>query len=307
MSDDRVPDVSPDLPSTTWRLALAALARLPQGALSRSFGALADTPLPRPLRRVVLGTFARALGIDAAQAERPITDYGSINEFFVRKLKPGTRPWPGDPTSAGSPVEGIVGQLGRVESGALIQAKGRIYSAARLLDDEVEARRFDHGSYITLYLSPRHYHRIHAPMTGEIVQARHIPGQLLPVNAPSVAHISDLFATNERLACYIDTAVGRVAVVAVGAYNVGRISASFDNKWSPQAWVTNRRGVRAETRTYDPSIHVRAGDEIMAFHLGSTVVLLFEDPSLRLRGDLRPGDEVALGQQLALPAAHGDD
>lgn len=299
MSDAHVPAVSPDLPAPAWRVVLAALRRLPQGALSRSFGRLADTPIPRPLRRVILGAFARAAGIDAAQAELPIDEYRSLNDFFVRRLKPGSRNWPSAPTTVGSPVEAVVGQSGAITAGTLLQAKGRWYSAAMLLDDEAEARRYERGSYVTLYLSPRHYHRIHAPAAGAIAKARHIPGQLLPVNGPSVAHVANLFALNERLVCYLDCAVGRIALVAIGAYNVGRISAVFDPAWSAAGWVTNVKAARPETKEYQPAVAVAAGAEIMAFHLGSTLVVLFEPGRVRLGALLLPGEEVLLGQPIA--------
>jgi phosphatidylserine decarboxylase len=299
MTEARVPAVSPELPSPVWRATLAALRRLPQGALSRSFGKLADTPIPRPLRRMVLGGFARTLGIDAAQAELPIDQYQSLNEFFVRKLKAGARTWPSAATTAGSPVEAVVGQCGAITAGTLLQAKGRWYSAAMLLDDEGEARQYERGSYITLYLSPRHYHRIHAPTAGSIAKARHIPGQLLPVNAPSVAHVPNLFAVNERLVCYLDSVIGRIALVAIGAYNVGRISAAFDPDWSSAAWVTNVKRARAQTKEYRAALPLQAGDEIMAFHLGSTVVVLFEPGRVKLSSMLQPGEEVLLGQPIA--------
>lgn len=293
MTDTNVPDVTPELPSAGWRVALGMLARLPQGALSRGFGRLADTPIPVGMRRTVLGTFARALGIDASTAELPIEQYTSLNNFFVRKLKPGARSWPASPDVAGSPVESVVGQLGTIEEGRLLQAKGRSYTAAALLDDWKEAARYDGGTFITLYLSPRHYHRIHAPVAGTIGRARHIPGYLLPVNAPSVTHVADLFAVNERLVCYEDSAIGRIAIVAVGAYNVGRITAAFDPELR-----TNRRKSETSDRNYEPAVRVGMGDEIMAFQLGSTVVALFE-PGVRLNENLKPGTDVLLGQPIA--------
>src|SRR5688500_10348630 len=110
MKDGQVPSVSPDLPSRGWRMALAVLHRLPQGALSRSFGWLADTPLPKALRRPVLAAFARGVGIDVAEAELSLEEYASLNAFFVRRLKAGTRPWTLELNKAGSPVDGVVGQ-----------------------------------------------------------------------------------------------------------------------------------------------------------------------------------------------------
>lgn len=306
--DERVPEVSPEIPSGAWRAILALLGRLPQAGLSRAFGRIADIPLPRGLRRPVLGIFANAVGVDLAEAERPLEDYGSLNEFFVRRLRPDARTWPNDPRIVGSPVDGITGQVGTIRDGKIVQAKGRWYSAADLLDDASEAERFDGGSFATLYLSPRHYHRIHSPTGGTIPAARHIPGALFPVNAPAVTHIPDLFARNERLVCYLDGPVGRVAIVAVGAYNVGRISAAFDPEWNAPTgknrWVTNRPGARPETHTYTPPIHVDQGDEIMAFHLGSTVVLLFEPGRVVLDRDLQVGRPVRLGQAIAEAAGN---
>jgi len=299
-----VPTVTPEMPSGTWRALLALLARLPQGALSRGFGAAADVQIPRALRPAVLGGFARAVGIDLGEAELPLVEYPTLNAFFVRRLKPGVREWPGSAAVAGSPVDGVVGQVGRIEGeGRLVQAKGRLYSAAELLDDAEAAARYQGGTFATIYLSPRHYHRIHAPVGGSIPMARHVPGALLPVNAAAVAHIPDLFAKNERLICYLDTEqMGRVAAVAVGAYNVGRISAAFDPRWNvpegESGWVTNRGTARAETRSYAPAVPVAQGGQIMAFHLGSTVVLLWEAGCGELAEGVVPGAPIRLGAPL---------
>lgn len=297
MPEPQVPAVSPEVPATHWRALLALLGRLPQAGMSRSLGAVADLKLPRRLRRPVIGTFARAVGIDLAEAEHDIAEYDSINAFFVRRLRPGVREWPHDPATAASPVDGIIGQHGRITGGRLIQAKGRHYEAGALLGSDEEARRFDGGSFVTIYLSPRHYHRIHAPCTGQIRHARHVPGALLPVNAPAVAHVPDLFPRNERVTCSIDAGFGRVAVVAVGAYNVGRISTAFDDAWvGPGRSVANRRGARGEERHYEPPLRIEQGAELMAFHLGSTIVLLCE-PGPRLTAG-EPGTEVRLGTVL---------
>ncbi len=299
-----IPDVSPDLPGRGWRFSLALLGRLPQAALSRGLGHVADLPVPRALRTTVLGTVARRLGIDLGEAALPLDEYGSLNELFVRQLKPGVRTWPNDSRAIASPVDGIVGQLGRIEDGTLMQAKGRRYRAADLLDgdDPREGERFRNGSFVTLYLSPRHYHRIHSPIAGSIFAAWHVPGALLPVNAAAVMHVDNLFPRNERLVAELQTALGRVALVAVGAYNVGRISAAFDPRWSGvkgRAWVTNRPGGdAAQSKRYDPPIPIAQGAEIMAFHLGSTVVLLMES-AVQLASGMTPGREVRMGEVIA--------
>jgi phosphatidylserine decarboxylase len=294
------PEVSPELPSAGWRATLALLGRLPQAGLSRSLGRLADIPVPRRLRPTVYRRFARAVGADLAEVERPLEEYGSVNEFFVRRLKPGLRRWPADPDAVGSPVDGIVGAVGPIERGTAIQAKGRRYSVAQLLGSADGARTYEGGWLLTLYLSPRHYHRVHAPVGGTIAHARHVPGTLLPVNAPSVAHVPDLFARNERVLCTIDSPLGPVAAIAVGAYNVARISTAFDPSWSGErAWVSNRRDRVEAERTYRPPLRIERGAELMAFHLGSTVILLFERGRIELDEACRPGREVRLGETLA--------
>ncbi len=150
-----VPDVTPDLPGLHWRATLRLLTRLPQGAMSRGFGRLADVHLPPRLRRPVLRAFARATGIDASEAELPLDAYPTINRFFVRRLRPGLRAWPDADDVAGSPVDGTVGQSGAIRSGTLVQAKGRRYSAADLLSDEREAAR-------RRQLGERRYVAVHA-------------------------------------------------------------------------------------------------------------------------------------------------
>jgi phosphatidylserine decarboxylase len=295
--DTAVPDVTPELPGLHWRATLGLLERLPQAALSRALGRIADTPLPRPLRRPVLRGVARALGIDVDEAELPLEAYGSANAFFVRRLRPDARSWPHDDATIASPVDGIMGQRGSIVDGQLMQAKGRRYTAAALLGGEQDAAAFDGGTFLTIYLSPRHYHRIHAPCSGAITMARHVPGALLPVNEPGVIHIPDLFPRNERVICTIDGPLGRAAVVAVGAYNVGRISTAFDSAWGgPNGSVANRRGAVEEMRRYDPPLPIAQGDEIMAFHLGSTIVALFE-AGARIDAP-PPGSEVHLGDVL---------
>jgi phosphatidylserine decarboxylase len=266
-------------------------------------GRLTDLQIPRPLRAGFLRLFARVVGIDTSEVELPLAEYPSVNRFFVRRLKPGVREIVHDPSVVVSPVDGIAGEIGQVTDGRLLQVKGHHYSVASLLDDDSAAARFDGGCFITLYLSPRHYHRIHSPCAGKIMRARHVPGGLLPVNRPSVALNPELFTRNERLVCHVDSDQGQTAVVAVGAFNVGRISAAFDREWNrpvgEDGGVSNRRGAVASTRSYDPPIEIGQGDEIMAFHLGSTVVLLLEQQRFKLLPELAPGVEVRVGQPLA--------
>jgi phosphatidylserine decarboxylase len=282
----------------TWSFLLKLLARLPQGALSRAAGWLADRTLPSILRGPVIGGFARAVGIRQDEAEAPPAEYRSVGAYFVRRLRPDVRSWPDSPSDLGSPVDGVVGALGPLSDGQLIQAKGLTYDAGALVGDELEGARYHGGAFLTLYLSPRHYHRIHTPLPGEILRARSIPGRLMPVNLPAVRTIPDLFPQNERMVLFLEGAYS-VALVAVGAFNVGRITVPFD-----PSWVTNRP--RAGVLSRDVRQRVGVGDEVAAFHLGSTVVLLIAPlpdgrPLPPFAPELVPGAEVQLGRRIFAP------
>jgi phosphatidylserine decarboxylase len=290
-----------------WRAALRLLRLLPQGLLSRLAGRVAEIPLPPFLRGPVNGIFARLVGVDLSESLGAPRDYPTVSAFFGRELRPGLRGWPPDDGVPGSPVDGRIGVCGRLSEGTALQAKGIPYSVADLLGSGSDGARFRSGVFVTLYLSPRHYHRIHAPARARIGKARAIPGRLLPVNLPAVRRIPNLFPRNERLVAFLESPDLAMALVAVGAYNVGRISAAFDPPWNgPRGrGVTNRAGFREpEERSYDSPIEVAAGDEIMRFHLGSTVVLLMTPlggGGLRLNPTLVEGAEILLGTPLLDP------
>lgn len=298
-------------PSLRWRLLLRVLRRLPQGVLSRATGALADLPLPRFLRGPVIEGFARVVGVDLGEVAGSPRDFKSVGAFFVRQLRKGVRSWPEDLHVVASPVDGVVGALGEIREGTVLQAKGLPYEIGELLalpaSPELDSRRFEGGRYLTLYLSPRHYHRIHAPTSGDLLRAQAVPGRLLPVNEPAIRGIPRLFPRNERLILWMDAEGALLALVAVGAFNVGRISVAFDEEWNgPRGkGVTNRPGRRGGgVREYAPPLPLSRGDEVAAFHLGSTVVLLLapdaEGQVPELVPDLRPGTEIRLGDALTV-------
>lgn len=292
--------------SLGWRAFLALLRILPQGAFSRLWGHFAAVRFPTFFQRRLNRGFAGLFRVQVEEAESPPESYPSLSTFFVRRLRSGVRHWPEDLSIPGSPVDGVLGRHGILSEGVALQAKGIPYRVADLLGSEARAKAFTTGVFLTLYLSPRHYHRIHAPISGELDEAIAVPGRLLPVNLPAVRSIPDLFPRNERLIAFLEGDGINAAVVAVGAYNVGRISARFDPAWGgeQEASVTNLRGQRIPVRRrYDPALHIERGEEIMAFHLGSTVVLLLngEDRRISMNPGLREGDEVPLGTPLLVP------
>jgi phosphatidylserine decarboxylase len=261
---------------TGGRLFVRAVSR---PGFSRPMARLADARLPGPLLRALIRSWIRGYGVDMSEAAEPVSAYPTFNAFFTRKLKAGARPLDPDPGAVTSPSDSLVYSIGPVpESGLLEQIKGRTYALETLLGSAEDARPFAGGTHATLYLSPSMYHRVHAPVDGLVRSWRYLPGRLYPVNALAVRHVERLFAVNERVVVRIDSeAFGPVAVVFVGATNVGRISLSFTDL------VTNTGGAPLHAAPPQP-IPLRKGDELGAFNLGSTVVLLVADPRLRPAG-----------------------
>jgi phosphatidylserine decarboxylase len=191
-----------------------------------------------------------------------------------------------------SPVDARVAGSGVAEEGRLLQAKGIDYSLSALLNDPIDGRAFEGGAWLTLYLAPKDYHRIHAPLDAEIEGYSYIPGTLWPVNAAGTRLVKGLFCANERLVTFLRTAAGRVAVVKVGAMCVGRIRACYDD-------VVTNAGRGASRRRYERTVPVKKGEELAVFELGSTVILLFEPGRVALEPSLVEGARVRMGQAIA--------
>lgn len=264
------------------------LRYVPKNHLSRTIGRLVHARWPRPISRRLVHWFAKTYEIDIDAASQPAESYPSIGHFFIRDLREGLRPIESDFVS---PVDGVLRNYGTVTGGRLEQIKGKTYTVARFLGDEEEAKRFEHGVYFNLYLSPQDYHHVHSPVGGGIVRSVHIPGKLWPVNDWSLANIDELFSINERVVTYIDCALGRVAVVMIGATNVGKISVVYDSFISNSA-AANRTAVR----NYNPPIPIETGARLGTFHMGSSVVVLLEPGRIDLeRVRLERGKKVQYG------------
>lgn len=275
------------------RLLITVLAVLPKHLMSRTAGWLANRPVARPLRPAVYRAYARIFGAVPEEAELPLSEYPTVNAFFTRALKPGLRPVA--PQSIVSPADAAVGASGPVVDGTLLQAKGRNYSLVALLGDEALAHRMDGGSFATLYLAPKDYHRVHVPVDGAITAATYIPGELWPVNSHAVAHVADLFAVNERIVVTIARPGGGVAVVVlVGATMVGMTRLVFDDLH------TNARRREVQRRTYAPPLPVRAGAPLGHFEFGSTVIVVCS-PDGGVLDPLEPGTTLSMGQRIGRP------
>jgi phosphatidylserine decarboxylase len=223
-----------------------------------------------------------------------VAAYKSFNDFFTRALKEGARPLADADLIC--PVDGTVSQFGRIDHDQILQAKGHRYSTTALVGgDEALAARFHDGSFATLYLSPKDYHRIHMPCEGTLTRMIHVPGTLFSVNPTTARGVPGLFARNERVVCVFDSPkVGTFVLTLVGATIVG----SMATVWHGAVRLPRVRRVR-EWQYADRSVLLRQGEEMGRFLLGSTIVLLFPERDLRFNPEWRPGSPVRLGEAMA--------
>lgn len=248
-------------------------------------------------KNALINWFIKQYKVDMSQAENPdITRYPDFNHFFTRSLSAGARPIAQQKGAVISPVDGRISELGEIKADTIVQAKGYRYSIETLLGGDAEAaKRFFNGSFINIYLSPRDYHRIHMPVTGELQSMTYVPGRLFSVSPSAVRSIPQLFTRNERVVSLFDSELGYFAMVKVGALFVS----SIDTVW--HGAVTPRKPRTLQRWDYQQGVQPRLerGDEAARFNMGSTVILLFEPGKLTWKADLCPHRPVQLGEIIA--------
>lgn len=251
-----------------------------------------------PWTRGIIPWFIRRYGVDMTEAADPDpAHYACFNDFFTRALRDGVRPLASVPFV--SPVDGAVIRCGTIAGGQILQVKGHRYSARALVGgDATLVAPFEDGEAISVYLSPKDYHRIHMPCDGRLLRMIHVPGDLFSVNPTTVRGVPGLFARNERVVCLFESAFGPFVLTLVGATIVG----SMATVWHGLVNET-RSGVLREWRYDDQDITLKRGDEMGRFLLGSTVVMLFPPNVLRPLPDWTPGRAVRMGEAMAEAAA----
>ena len=248
----------------------------------------------RPWKNFLIGRVVKSYSVDMTQAAQ--TDpfaFASFNAFFTRALKPGARHALADARAIACPADGRISQFGAIREGRIFQAKGQDFSVTELLADESEAAKYTNGQFITVYLSPRDYHRVHAPLSGTLRETVHIPGRLFSVAPLPVAHVPRLFARNERLVCHFDGAHGPFAVVLVGAMLVSGV----ETVWSgveipPYASAIQRKDWRGK------DVHLERFAELGRFNMGSTAILILPAAVAELDPGLAPEGFVEVGQEI---------
>jgi len=275
------------------RLAVLPQYLLPKQALTALAGKAAGAQAGK-LTTTVVDWFVQRYKVDMAEAANPDTaSYPTFNAFFTRALKPGARPL----AQAGliCPVDGAISQFGAVQRDQILQAKGHHYSTTALVGgDAALAAQFVDGSFATLYLSPRDYHRIHMPCDGRLQRMIHVPGALFSVNPTTARGVPGLFARNERVVCVFESQHGPFVLALVGATIVGSMATVWHGVVNPP-----RPGRLRDWRYDDQRIELKQGEEMGRFLLGSTVVMLFPKPTLRFNPSWSAGRAIRLGEAMA--------
>ena len=269
---------------------------LPQHLISRLVGFLAHSTIPA-IKDPFIRTFIKhfKVNMDEAQRQTP-SEFESFNDFFTRSLKPGARAIDMNPQHLACPVDGAISQLGQINGENLFQAKGCEFDLTTLLGGNSElANPFIDGNFATIYLAPKDYHRIHMPCDGTLTHMVHVPGQLFSVNQATAAKVPGLFARNERVVAIFDTEFGPMAMVLVGAM----IVASVETVWAGLVCPIGKSVSQFNYGSQEP-IHLKKGEEMGRFKLGSTVVMCLPKGASQWPTELSAGTTTRLGQTFAL-------
>ena len=268
---------------------------LPQHMLSRLVGKLANCRV-NWVKSTFIKTFAKQYNVNMSEAvEESLDAYPDFNSFFTREIKLDRRPLAD--CDIVSPADGAISQLGPIDHGRIFQAKGRGYALATLLGGHNDlAEEFINGSFATVYLSPKDYHRVHMPVTGTLRETIFVPGDLYSVNQTTAEGVDNLFARNERLVAIFDTEFGPMAMVLVGAMIVAGIETVWTGQVAPQEPKTWR--IDHNPAPQEPVV-LEKGAEMGRFKLGSTVILLFGKDAINWRENLQAGSPVNLGHAFA--------
>lgn len=266
---------------------------LPKHLLTRAVGFAAAAKLGKATT-FMIQQFIKHYNVNTKEMAGKIEDYKSFNAFFSRPLTADARPINPNTNVVTFPVDGKISQFGKIEDKFLFQAKNHYYTTEALLADSKEAQAFKNGEFITIYLSPKDYHRVHLPFAGTLDKMIHVPGDLFSVNPFNAKHIPELFARNERVVCFFNTEIGRMAVIFVGATIVRSISTAWDGTVAP-----NKNKDIAVSEYASRNLNFAKGDEIGKFFMGSTVICLFEKDKIQFNEDMQSGQPTRMGMQMA--------
>jgi phosphatidylserine decarboxylase len=276
------------------RLAVIPQYLLPKRALTVLAGKIAGSR-GGALTTALIRWFVARYKVNMAEAANPdISSYPTFNEFFTRPLRAGARPLA--KAEYICPVDGAISQFGPIAADQVFQAKGHSYSTTALVGGDAQlAAQFQNGSFATLYLSPRDYHRIHMPCDGELRRMIYVPGDLFSVNPTTARGVPGLFARNERVVCVFETAKGPMVLTLVGATIVGSMATVWHGVVNPP-----RSSQVREWHYKLGQVKLRQGEEMGRFLLGSTVVMLFPANTLKFNSQWSPTKAIRLGEMMGV-------
>ncbi|BFU61016.1 MULTISPECIES: archaetidylserine decarboxylase [Rodentibacter] len=278
------------------RLKVAFQYVMPQLYLTRFAGWFAKQKWGK-ITHLAIQAFAKKYRIDMSIAQKEqFNEYASFNEFFIRPLKENARPINQNPNALCLPADGRISECGHIDDNRLLQAKGHFFRLEALLaEDETLVETFKNGEFVTTYLSPRDYHRVHMPCDGTLRKMIYVPGELFSVNPFLAQHIPNLFARNERVICVFDTEFGTMVQILVGA----TITASIGTVWAGVINPPRHDTVKTWTYEGENAVKLMKGQEMGWFQLGSTVINLFQENQVRLADHLTVDEPVRMGEILA--------
>ncbi len=271
---------------------------MPKHFLTRFIGKFASAKAGF-LTTAMIKWFVHHYKVEMSEANNPDpASYLTFNDFFVRELKEGARPLNTQVDIISYPADACISQAGSIERGCLIQAKGCTFDVCELLGgDSSLTEEFTDGDFITMYLSPSDYHRVHMPCDGTLRQMIYIPGDLFSVNPLTTENIPNLFARNERVVCIFNTSFGSLAQVLVGATIVGSIETTWAGTITPPTGQSIHRWNYPLTGKH--AIILNKGEEMGRFKLGSTVINLFPKGAVQFNDNIVLGNSTRLGEEYA--------
>ncbi len=267
---------------------------LPQHGLTKFLGRFAKSEAR--LKNTLIKRFIKQYHVDLTEAvyEKP-DQYKTFNDFFTRELKPGARPIASEKTAIVSPADGVISEKGLINDDRIIQAKQHEYTLETFLGDADEAKSYQNGDFLTVYLSPKDYHRVHMPFSGRLKRMIYIPGSLFSVNAATTNLVPNLFSRNERVIAFFETEFGNMAVIMVGAMVVGQIVM----KWHGSVNHIEQSTQRIDCSYQHLQLDFKKGEEIGHFQLGSTVVVCFESNKIQWEKQLASMQTIKMGEVVA--------
>lgn len=283
------------------RIKLGFNYLLPQKYLTELFGWFANKKAGW-LTKIIIDIFVWYYNVDMKEAKKSNTsEYSSFNSFFVRSLRNDTRPINTDPNLLVQPADGIISQIGHINGDYMFQAKNHFYSLEALLAGNYDiSKKFINGSFLTTYIEPKNYHRVHMPCNATLREMIYVPGDLYSVNQVTANNVPNLFARNERIICFFDATFGSFAQILIGAIIVGSIETVWLGQITPpRMGIIKRWTWPSNSHEGKNIINLLKGQEMGRFKLGSTVINLFSHNKIKILNNLNPLSKIFVGQPIA--------